>query len=63
MLKTCSNMLLVVVVVAVGGVAGAQWHPILLTKQNNLIKSELPNFVRNLYDNCRGPPRLFLLDK
>ncbi|CAK9879600.1 unnamed protein product [Sphagnum jensenii] len=44
-------------------IAGSQWHPILLTKQNNLIKSELPNFVRNLYDNCRGPPRLFLLDK
>ncbi|CAK9231313.1 unnamed protein product [Sphagnum troendelagicum] len=44
-------------------IAGSQWHPILLSKQNNLIKSELPNFVRNLYDNCRGPPRLFLLDK
>lgn len=43
--------------------AGLQWHPILWTDQSNCTKSELPNFVRNFYDNCRGPPRLFLLDK
>jgi hypothetical protein len=42
---------------------GLQWHPILWTDQSNCTKSELPNFVRNFYDNCRGPPRLFLLDK
>lgn len=31
--------------------------------QNLCAQGELPRFVRNLYDDCRGPPRLFLLDK
>jgi hypothetical protein len=31
--------------------------------QNLCAQGELPRFVRNFYDDCRGPPRLFLLDK
>lgn len=31
--------------------------------QNLCAQGELPPFVRGFYDDCRGPPRLFLLDK
>ncbi|XP_076932069.1 uncharacterized protein LOC143597450 isoform X1 [Bidens hawaiensis] len=42
---------------------GISWHPNLQTKQNLITKGDLPRFVMDSYEECRGPPRLFLLDK
>jgi len=44
-------------------IAGSQWHPSSRTDQNHCTKLDLPNFIHNYYENCHGPPRLFLLDK
>ncbi|CAK9200751.1 unnamed protein product [Sphagnum jensenii] len=44
-------------------IAGVQWHPSSRTDQNHCTKLDLPNFIHNYYENCHGPPRLFLLDK
>jgi len=44
-------------------VVGAQWHPSSPTDQKHCTKLDLPNFIHNYYENCHGPPRLFLLDK
>jgi hypothetical protein len=44
-------------------VVGAKWHPSSRTDQNHCTKLDLPNFIHNYYENCHGPPRLFLLDK
>lgn len=43
--------------------AGSKWRAPLPMDQNICAQGELPRFVRNFYDDCRGPPRLFLLDK
>jgi hypothetical protein len=42
---------------------GAEWHASLPSDENHFMKRDLPRFLHNLYDDCRGPPRLFLLDK
>lgn len=42
---------------------GADWHASIRSDQNHCTSGELPRFVRNFYQECRGPPRLFLLDK
>jgi hypothetical protein len=42
---------------------GVEWHPNLHTEQNLITKGDLPRFVMDSYEECRGPPRLFLLDK
>ncbi|KAK9049061.1 hypothetical protein SSX86_031972, partial [Deinandra increscens subsp. villosa] len=42
---------------------GISWHPNLQTDQNLITKGDLPRFVMDSYEECRGPPRLFLLDK
>ncbi|KAG0609588.1 hypothetical protein M758_8G195800 [Ceratodon purpureus] len=42
---------------------GADWHASIRSDQNHCTSGELPRFVRNFYEECRGPPRLFLLDK
>ncbi|GJZ09661.1 phospholipase D gamma 1-like protein [Tanacetum coccineum] len=39
------------------------WHPNLQTEQNLITKGDLPRFVMDSYEECRGPPCLFLLDK
>ncbi len=44
-------------------VIGADWHASLPSDNNHCTRGDLPDFLRNLYDKCRGPPRLFLLDK
>lgn len=44
-------------------VIGAEWHASLPSDENHFMKRDLPRFLHNLYDDCRGPPRLFLLDK
>lgn len=43
--------------------AGTDWHPNLQTEQNLITKGDLPRFVMDSYEESRGPPRLFLLDK
>lgn len=42
---------------------GVDWHPNLRMDQNLVAQGDLPRFVMDSYEECRGPPRLFLLDK
>ncbi|KAF3448019.1 hypothetical protein FNV43_RR08727 [Rhamnella rubrinervis] len=42
---------------------GVDWHPNLHSEQNLVARGDLPRFVMDSYEECRGPPRLFLLDK
>lgn len=42
---------------------GIGWHPNLQTEQNLITRGDLPRFVMDSYEESRGPPRLFLLDK
>lgn len=42
---------------------GSKWRSALPIDQSQCAQGELPHFVRNFYEDCRGPPRLFLLDK
>ncbi|GFP99245.1 protein scar2 [Phtheirospermum japonicum] len=43
--------------------AGVDWHPKQRMDQNLVTRGDLPRFVMDSYEECRGPPRLFLLDK
>ncbi|GMI96407.1 hypothetical protein HRI_003310000 [Hibiscus trionum] len=43
--------------------SGVDWHPNLRTKHNLITQGDLPRCVLDSYEECRGPPRLFLLDK
>ncbi|KAF2308012.1 hypothetical protein GH714_034355 [Hevea brasiliensis] len=43
--------------------AGVDWHPNLRMEQNLTTCGDLPRFVMDSYEECRGPPQLFLLDK
>ncbi|KAK4253375.1 hypothetical protein QN277_010694 [Acacia crassicarpa] len=43
--------------------AGIDWHPNLRSEENLVTREDLPRFVMDSYEDCRGPPRLFLLDK
>ncbi|OVA17223.1 WH2 domain [Macleaya cordata] len=43
--------------------AGIDWHLNLQMNQNLITRGDLPRFVMDSYEECRGPPRLFLLDK
>ncbi|CAN8287284.1 unnamed protein product [Cochlearia groenlandica] len=42
---------------------GMEWHPNLQTEQSVVTRGDLPRCVMDSYEECRGPPRLFLLDK
>ncbi|XP_040866851.1 protein SCAR2 isoform X1 [Glycine max] len=42
---------------------GIDWHPNLRFEQNLVTRGDLPRFIMDSYEECRGPPRLFLLDK
>ncbi|XP_058095582.1 protein SCAR3-like isoform X2 [Magnolia sinica] len=42
---------------------GSEWHADIQTEQNHLGHSDLPSFIMYSYEECRDPPRLFLLDK
>ncbi|CAL0324655.1 unnamed protein product [Lupinus luteus] len=42
---------------------GIGWHPNLQSEQNLVTHGDMPRFVMDSYEECRGPPRLFLLDK
>ncbi|KAG6497973.1 SCAR-like protein 2 isoform X1 [Zingiber officinale] len=44
-------------------IAGSDWHTRIPHGQNLLLSSELPRFMMDCYEECRDPPRLFLLDK
>lgn len=44
-------------------VSGVDWHPNLRTEQNLITRGDLPRCVMDSYEECRGLPRLFLLDK
>ncbi|XP_022767841.1 protein SCAR2-like isoform X2 [Durio zibethinus] len=43
--------------------AGVDWHPNMRTEHNLITRGDLPRCVLDSYEECRGPPRLFLLDK
>jgi hypothetical protein len=43
--------------------ARSKWRAPLPMDQSVCGQGELPRFVQSFYDDCRGPPRLFLLDK
>ncbi|PON41370.1 SCAR/WAVE family [Parasponia andersonii] len=43
--------------------AGSEWHPRIQNERNHFIKNDLPHFIMDSYEECRGPPRLHLLDK
>ncbi|KAL1193677.1 Protein SCAR2 [Cardamine amara subsp. amara] len=42
---------------------GMEWHPNLQLEQSVVTRGDLPRCVMDSYEECRGPPRLFLLDK
>uniref|UniRef100_A0A1J3JYP9 Protein SCAR n=1 Tax=Noccaea caerulescens TaxID=107243 RepID=A0A1J3JYP9_NOCCA len=42
---------------------GEEWRPNLQTEQGVVTRGDLPRCVMDSYEECRGPPRLFLLDK
>ncbi|CAI9782352.1 unnamed protein product [Fraxinus pennsylvanica] len=42
---------------------GVDLHPNLQMDQNLITQGDLPRFIMDSYEECRGPPRLFLLDK
>lgn len=44
-------------------VAGAEWHANPRTDQSHILSSDLPRFMLDSYEECRDPPRLYLLDK
>ncbi|KAL9238974.1 hypothetical protein vseg_013337 [Gypsophila vaccaria] len=39
------------------------WHSNPRLNENTITQGGLPRFVMDSYEECRGPPRLFLLDK
>ncbi|CAL9132945.1 unnamed protein product [Musa textilis] len=44
-------------------VAGSDWHAHIQVEKSLLLSSDLPGFMMDSYEECRDPPRLFLLDK
>ncbi|XP_020583177.1 protein SCAR4-like isoform X2 [Phalaenopsis equestris] len=43
--------------------AGIDWHAYLRAEQNLFSQGDMPRFILDSYEECRGPPRLFMLDK
>ncbi|GLT73757.1 hypothetical protein SLA2020_455940 [Shorea laevis] len=43
--------------------AGVDWHPNLHAERSLIVRGDLPRCVMDSYEECRAPPRLFLLDK
>lgn len=43
--------------------AGSDWHADIRTEENHFVHTDLPQFIMDSYEECRDPPRLFLLDK
>ncbi|PUZ36378.1 hypothetical protein GQ55_9G033300 [Panicum hallii var. hallii] len=42
---------------------GVNWHANLQLKQNMITQGDMPRFILDSYEECRGPPHLFTLDK
>lgn len=42
---------------------GAEWHSNVQLKQNVITQGDMPRFIMDSYEECRGPPQLFTLDK
>ncbi|KAL1545437.1 SCAR-like protein 1 [Salvia divinorum] len=42
---------------------GVDWHPNLQLGNNLVTRGDMPRFIMDSYEECREPPRLFLLDK
>lgn len=42
---------------------GVEWHANLQLKQNLITQGDMPRFILDSYEECRGPPHLFTLDK
>ncbi|CAH9076600.1 unnamed protein product [Cuscuta epithymum] len=42
---------------------GSKWHTHSHCEENHFIYSDLPRFLMDSYEKCRGPPRLHFLDK
>ncbi|KAJ4877061.1 Protein SCAR4 [Raphanus sativus] len=42
---------------------GLEWHCNLQTEENLISPSKLPHCITDSYEECRGPPQLYLLDK
>ncbi|XP_030481258.1 protein SCAR3 isoform X2 [Cannabis sativa] len=43
--------------------AGSEWHPRVHNERHHFINNDLPHFIMDSYEECRGPPRVHLLDK
>ncbi|KAI4318956.1 hypothetical protein MLD38_032608 [Melastoma candidum] len=43
--------------------AGVDLHPSMHSQDNLIAQGELPRFIMDSYEECRGPPQLFFLDK
>ncbi|KAL2467326.1 Protein SCAR1 [Abeliophyllum distichum] len=43
--------------------AGCNWHARIRCRQNHFLYGDVPQFIVDSYEDCRGPPRLHLLDK
>ncbi|XP_068665516.1 SCAR-like protein 2 isoform X2 [Aristolochia californica] len=43
--------------------AGSDWHADIKTERNHFSHSDLPQFIMDSYEECRGPPHLSVLDK
>ncbi|KAJ0975528.1 hypothetical protein J5N97_017493 [Dioscorea zingiberensis] len=43
--------------------SGINWHANLQWNQNLIAGGDMPRFILDSYEECRGPPRLFTLDK
>ncbi|RZR89272.1 hypothetical protein BHM03_00016963, partial [Ensete ventricosum] len=44
-------------------ISGSDWLARIRDEQSSLVSTELPRFMMDSYEQCRDPPRLFLLDK
>ncbi|GBG91335.1 hypothetical protein CBR_g52221 [Chara braunii] len=42
---------------------GVDWNASISNEQSHFTRSILPAFIRRPYEECRGPPRFFLLDR
>jgi hypothetical protein len=43
--------------------SGLEWHSDLQTKEDLISPRNLPRCIMDSYEECHGPPQLFLLDK
>ncbi|XP_008776248.1 SCAR-like protein 1 isoform X2 [Phoenix dactylifera] len=42
---------------------GIDWHANIQMDQNLITQGDMPRFIVDSYEECRGPPHLFTLDK